>query len=71
MLIKPFGVGPNMGIFGANHDLVIYKNCFVEQKGGYYNQSNNSYYDYSNCSDVNKSPIYFKVEEMEVYQIIF
>ena len=58
-------------IFGANHDLVIYQNCFVEQKGGYYYKPNNSYYDYSNCSDGNKSQIFFKVEEMEVYQIIF
>ena len=58
-------------IFGANHDLAIYPNCFVEQKGGYYYKPNNSYYDYSNCSDGNKSQIFFKVEEMEVYQIIF
>jgi len=58
-------------IFGANHDLVIYQNCFVEQKGGYYYKPNNSYYDYSNCSDNNKNQVFFKVEEMEVYQIIF
>ena len=57
-------------IFGANHDIVIYKNCFVE-KGGYYYKPNNSYYDYSNCNDDNKAQVYFKVEEMEVYQIIF
>ena len=58
-------------IFGANHDLAIYPNCFVEQKGGYYYKPNNTYYDYSNCSDGNKSQNFFKVEEMEVYQIIF
>lgn len=57
-------------IFGGHHDLIIYKNCFVEQKGGYYYKFNNSYYDYSNCSDDNKNQMFFKVEEMEVYQIV-
>ena len=57
-------------IFGANHDLVIFKNCFVE-KGGYYYKPNNNCYDYSNCNEDNKALVYFKVEEMEVYQIIF